>query len=297
MASKWYTKLKVPLKRCTVDFEGHPSSFKVKSLILTWIEHFRTVTLVWIHGWLWNYVQSLNGHRRGAVWGMIQMRNCIERLIILFLLRCSNSTMQVSGTVLKRVFNEWTVWYSSRLSCNTARTRSMWSVVSEVVRGPSDGHWWHWYGQFEVGLLQPLQLWLSAGISLVALVLVSGDRDLCHIQLHPTWFNPTVGYMMGSQGTRWTLNFETDSWSCPHSTLTTTAHKKFSVWVPGTRQQKVLSVSSWDSPAKSSQCEFLGLASKKFSVWVPGTPPAKSSQCEFLGVTGMQNLESLYWHL
>ena len=32
------------------------------------------------------------------------------------------------------------------------------------------GTWWPWYGQFKVGWLQPLQLWLSAVISLVATV-------------------------------------------------------------------------------------------------------------------------------
>ena len=38
--------------------------------------------------------------------------------------------------------------------------------------------------------LQP-QLCLGAGISSVAPVLVSRDSDLCHVQLHPTWFDST----------------------------------------------------------------------------------------------------------
>ena len=50
---------------------------------------------------------------------------------------------------------------------------------------------WPSYGQFEVGWLQPLQRWLGAGTSSVAPVLVSQDRYLCHVQLHPTWFEPT----------------------------------------------------------------------------------------------------------
>ena len=33
----------------------------------TQIGHFRTVTPVWIHGWLWNDAQSLKQHRRGAL--------------------------------------------------------------------------------------------------------------------------------------------------------------------------------------------------------------------------------------
>ena len=38
-----------------------------KSPILTRIESIRTVTLVWIHQWLWNDAQSLKKHRRGAL--------------------------------------------------------------------------------------------------------------------------------------------------------------------------------------------------------------------------------------
>ena len=60
-----------------------------------------------------------------------------------------------------------------------------------AVLGTGYGIWWPWYGQFKVGWLQHLQLWLGAGTSSVALVLVSQDRDLCHVQLHPTWFEPT----------------------------------------------------------------------------------------------------------
>ena len=60
-----------------------------------------------------------------------------------------------------------------------------------VVLGTRYGIWWPWYGQFKVGWLQPLQLWLGAGTSSVAPVLVSQDRDLCHVQLHSTWFEPT----------------------------------------------------------------------------------------------------------
>ena len=41
-----------------------------------------------------------------------------------------NSTMQVSGIVLKRVFNESTAYYSSQHSCNTAHSMSIWSMVS-----------------------------------------------------------------------------------------------------------------------------------------------------------------------
>ena len=58
------------LKRCPIVFQGYPSNFKVtrlkKSSFFTQIGRFRTVTLVWIHQWLWNDAQSLKQHRRGA---------------------------------------------------------------------------------------------------------------------------------------------------------------------------------------------------------------------------------------
>ena len=72
-----------------------------------------------------------------------------------------------------------------------------WSVFDHngykqsMVPGTRYGIWWPLYGQFEVGWLQPLHLWLGAGISSVAPVLVSREWDLCHVQLHPTWFEPT----------------------------------------------------------------------------------------------------------
>ena len=46
---------------------------------------------------------------------------------------------------------------------------------------------WPLYDQLEVGWLQPLQLWLKMEF-LEASVLASRDRDLCRVQLHPTWF-------------------------------------------------------------------------------------------------------------
>ena len=62
MASKWRTRLDVVLKRCQIVFQGHLLNFEVtrdrKSLILTQIERFRTVTPVWVHQWIWNDAQS-----------------------------------------------------------------------------------------------------------------------------------------------------------------------------------------------------------------------------------------------
>ena len=58
-------------KSSALCFSIHPSNCKVtrfaKLLILTRIEHVRTVTPVWIHGWIWNNWQSLTQHREGAL--------------------------------------------------------------------------------------------------------------------------------------------------------------------------------------------------------------------------------------
>ena len=71
MAMKWCTKLEAAWERCPIVFQGHLSNFKVaqdkKSPIFTRIGRFRTVTPVWIHGWLWNDAQSLMWYRRGAL--------------------------------------------------------------------------------------------------------------------------------------------------------------------------------------------------------------------------------------
>ena len=71
MAMKWGTKLEALYERCSIVFQGHPSGFKVtrdkKSPTLTRIERLRTVTPAWIHQWLWNDVNSLKQHMRGAL--------------------------------------------------------------------------------------------------------------------------------------------------------------------------------------------------------------------------------------
>ena len=64
-----------------------------------------------------------------------------------------------------------------RYGLTTMATSSRWSSVQDV-------------GWFKI-----LQLLQSAVISPMALVLVSKDRDLCHEQLHPTWFEPTAECM------------------------------------------------------------------------------------------------------
>ena len=81
------------------------------------------------------------------------------------------------------------------VTMHTPAAYGQWSVFDHsgdkqsAVLGTRYGIWWPWYGQFEVGWLQPLQLWLGAGTSSVAPVLVSQDKDLCHVQIHPVGLN------------------------------------------------------------------------------------------------------------
>ena len=71
MVLKRCTKLDMIWMGCTIEYQGHPSNFKVtqdnKSPILTQIERFRTITPVWIHRWIWNDTQSLVWWRRAAL--------------------------------------------------------------------------------------------------------------------------------------------------------------------------------------------------------------------------------------
>ena len=71
MVMKSCIKLDATWKRCPIVFQGHLSNFKVtqdnKSPIVTRFKRFQTVTLVWIHRWLWNDAQGLKQHGRGAL--------------------------------------------------------------------------------------------------------------------------------------------------------------------------------------------------------------------------------------
>ena len=85
------------------------------------------------------------------------------------------------------------------VTLHTPGAYGQWSVFDHnvdkqpAVLGTRYGTWRPLYGRFEVGWLQPLQLWLRAGIYFVAPVLFLRNRDLCHLQLHPTWFEPAAG--------------------------------------------------------------------------------------------------------
>ena len=109
--------------------------------------------------------------------------------------------MEVSGIVSKRVFNESVMLYSSQHSCNTAHSRSIWSMVSvwpqwcQVVGGPLDKIWalvaFVWPSRSRVITTSSalVMCWNFFGGPSVGL----RNRDLCHVQLHPTWFEPAAG--------------------------------------------------------------------------------------------------------
>ena len=75
-----------------------------------------------------------------------------------------------------------------------------------VVLWTRYGTLWPMYDQFEVGWLQPLQLWLDAGISLEVPVLVLRDKDLCYVQTNSAWISAeamaasTLRPMAGARG-------------------------------------------------------------------------------------------------
>ena len=66
MHKAWSSIEDVPycFSRSSVKFQGQTGQ---KTSILTQIGRFRTVTLVWIHWWLWNDAQSLKQHRRDTL--------------------------------------------------------------------------------------------------------------------------------------------------------------------------------------------------------------------------------------
>ena len=66
-----------------------------------------------------------------------------------------------------------------------------------AVFGPRCGTWWPWYGHFEVGWLQPLHLWLSAGNSLAVPVVVSRGKDRCHVASNLYSEHLPVGLYLG----------------------------------------------------------------------------------------------------
>ena len=79
----------------------HEADFKAtwykKSLILTWIERFRTVTPIWIHPWLWNDAQGLTKYGRGA----LSFSNVIHQI--------SRSHKTKESPILTQIEHFWTV--------------------------------------------------------------------------------------------------------------------------------------------------------------------------------------------
>ena len=71
MTTKWCTQLEVAKKRSPIVFKVIRQISRTHGIKKTpnmiRIKRFCTVTLVWIHRWLWNDAQSSKPHRRGAL--------------------------------------------------------------------------------------------------------------------------------------------------------------------------------------------------------------------------------------
>ena len=132
------------------------------------------------------------------VWGLVEV-NCVisDRRIPLLagILLCMSRELSRRGYSMSQLCS---IRHDIPVPLHTAGAYGQCWVIDHssdkqsVVLWTRYGTWWPWYGQFEVGWLQPLQLWLSAGISLVAPMLVLRGRYLCHVQPHSTWFEPTA---------------------------------------------------------------------------------------------------------
>ena len=60
----WLGEVPYCFSRSSLKFQGHAAE-KIIDFDPNW--DFRTVTLVWIHWWVWNDAQSLKQHRRDAL--------------------------------------------------------------------------------------------------------------------------------------------------------------------------------------------------------------------------------------
>ena len=104
---------------------------------------------------------------------------------------CKSRELSRRGYSMSQLFS---IHHDISVTLHTPGAYGQWRVFDHnghkqtAVIGTRYGTWWPLYGR--VG---SVQLWLSAGISSVALVLVLRNRDLCHVQLHPTWFDPAAG--------------------------------------------------------------------------------------------------------
>ena len=137
----------------------------------------------------------------GKLWQLYNVLKLINHIIsnrriplLAGILLCKSQELSRREHSTSRLFS---IHHDIPGTMHTPAAYGQWSVFDHngdnqlAVLGTRYGIWWPWYGQFEVGWLQLLQLWLGAGTSSVAPVLVSQERYICHVQLHPTWFEPT----------------------------------------------------------------------------------------------------------
>ena len=158
---------------------------------------------------------------------------------------CSEiSQNKLSGIISKRVLSK----YSSGLYCNTVYTpracdQGSMSDYNCVKQSGVPGQNIGFGSRGKVGWLQPPQLWLGTGIYWVALVLVSRDTDLRHIQLHPTCSVQLPGWTF-------TKGFKTASWT----------------FVRGNMPWSRVYFASWSTLSFPSMPQWLGFQKR---MWVP----------------------------
>ena len=133
------------------------------------------------------------------VWELVEV-NCVityRRIPLLVgIPLCKTRELSRSGYSMSQLCS---IHHDIPVTLHTPGAYGQWSVFGHngdkqsAVLGTRYETWWPLYDRFEVGWSQPLQLWLSAGISSVVPVLVLRNKDLCHVQLHPTYFEPAAG--------------------------------------------------------------------------------------------------------
>ena len=141
MHKAWSSIEEVPycISRSFVKFQGHTGQ---KSPIFTRIERFRTVTLVWIHWWLWNDAQSLKQHRRGAllffkVIRQISRSHEIKKLQILTRIDCF-------WTVTSVWIHRWLWNDAQRLKQHRRGALLFFKVIRQISRSHGIKNHWFW---------------------------------------------------------------------------------------------------------------------------------------------------------
>ena len=120
------------------------------------------------------------------VWGLVEV-NCVisDRRIQLLagIPLCTSRKLSQRGYSMSQLCS---IRHDIPITLHTPVAYGQWLAFDHngdkqsEVRGTRYGTLWPLYGRFEVGWLQPLQLWLGAGISSVAPVLFSRESSVMY---------------------------------------------------------------------------------------------------------------------